>query len=277
MFPVCGASLYRVSCPLPIFWIRYWLKLPAICGKCAAFNVLSKSTDQRKWYNDHDKNSLLLNLVTRASDWSPVVSSVEVFLPSATKLRRLCFYRRVSVHREGVPDQVHPPGPGTPPGTRYTPWGQVHPPEPGTSPGTRYTPWAGTPHRAGTPLGRYTPPRPGTPPRAGTPPRQVHPPDQAHPPRQVHPPGRYTPPDRYPLPGQVPPPQAGTPPDQVHPPETRYTPWQVHPPGRYTPSNQVHPHLEIRPTLRTVRILLECILPSSILSGSIFCYFSVPT
>ena len=37
-------------------------------------------------------------------------------LPSATKLRRLCFYRRASVHKGGgVPDQVHPPG------TRYTP------------------------------------------------------------------------------------------------------------------------------------------------------------
>ena len=50
-------------------------------------------------------------------------------------------------------DQVHPPGPGTPlSGTRYTPWDQVHPPNqvhpqtrytppgPGTPPGTRYTP-----------------------------------------------------------------------------------------------------------------------------------------
>ena len=52
----------------------------------------------------------------------------------------------------GIPHQVHPPGPGTPPRTRntppdqvhpptqYSPWDQVHPPEPGTPPGTRYTP-----------------------------------------------------------------------------------------------------------------------------------------
>ena len=83
----------------------------------------------------------------------------------------------------GVPDQVHPPGPGTTPPdhvlsprTRYTPpepgthpgkynrtdqvhpWDQVHPPR------TRYTPWAGTPPRPGTPPGKYNPPD------------QVHPP-----------------------------------------------------------------------------------------------------
>ena len=39
-----------------------------------------------------------------------------------------------------VPDQVHPPGPGTSPRTRYTPQDQVHPLGPGTPPwglGTR--------------------------------------------------------------------------------------------------------------------------------------------
>ena len=41
------------------------------------------------------------------------------FLPSATKLQRLCFYRRLSVHRgEGVSSSVHggihPPGADTP-------------------------------------------------------------------------------------------------------------------------------------------------------------------
>ena len=106
-------------------------------------------------------------------------------LPSATKLQRLCFYRRLSVHRGGgVPD---------PHGTRYTPRDQVHPP------GTRYTPL-----------------RPGTPP--GT---------------------RYTPQD------QEHPPGPGPPLDQVHPRD------QVSPP-------------EIRPLLRTVRILLECILVTCI-------------
>ena len=92
-------------------------------------------------------------------------------LPSATKLRRLCFYRCVSIHR-GVPAQVHPLGPGAPPGTRYTPRDQVHPSGPGT-PGTRYTP-----------------------PGPGTPPRTRYPPDQVHPPNQIHIPGPGPPPDR---------------------------------------------------------------------------------
>ena len=74
--------------------------------------------------------------------------------------RRLCFYKRVSVHRGGVPDQVHPR-------TRYTPWDQVHPLPPGPgAPQTRYTPRPGAPpwdqvHPPGT---RYTPLGPGTPP-----------------------------------------------------------------------------------------------------------------
>ena len=65
---------------------------------------------------------------------------------------------------------------------------------------------------------------------------------------------------RYP-PDQVHPPGSGTPPlDQVHPrdqenpPGTRYTPRQVHPPGPGT-----LPHSR-RLLLRTVHILLECIL-----------------
>ena len=64
------------------------------------------------------------------------------FLPSAMKLRRLCFYTCLSFcSRGGVPAQV-------PPGTRYTPragtppgrsvgtplWDQVHPSGPGTPP-----------------------------------------------------------------------------------------------------------------------------------------------
>ena len=60
--------------------------------------------------------------------------------------------------------------------------------------------------------------------------------------------------------------------DQVHPPMTRNTPWdQVHLPTRYTPRDQVHPWDQLHPPgpgtpprrrllLRTVRILLECIL-----------------
>ena len=109
-----------------------------------------------------------------------------ILLPSATKLRRLCFYTCLSVHGGGctwagipprqVPlwDQVHPPGPGTPPWDqvhhpqgRYTPragtpWDQVHPPGPGTPPGTRYTPRTRYP-----PPGQVHPPGPGTPPADG--------------------------------------------------------------------------------------------------------------
>ena len=118
------------------------------------------------------------------------------WLPSATKLRRLFFYKRVSVHRGGVPDQVHPQTRS--PQTSYTPSDQVHPPDQ-VPPQTRYTPGPSTP-----PQTRYTPldkvpPRLGTPPRPGTP-------------------------------------RPGT------PPRIRYPP------------------AEIRPLLRTVRILLECIL-----------------
>ena len=56
-------------------------------------------------------------------------------------LRRLCFYRCVSVHRGEwagtLRDQVHPPGHVPNPRTRCTP--QVYPPWAGTPPGTRYT------------------------------------------------------------------------------------------------------------------------------------------
>ena len=54
--------------------------------------------------------------------------------------------RILSTRGGGVPVQVHPPGPGTPPcdqvhpQTRYTSQDQVHPPAPGTPLGTRYTP-----------------------------------------------------------------------------------------------------------------------------------------
>ena len=135
-----------------------------------------------------------------------------------------------------VPDQVHPLGPGIPPGTRCTPWDQVHPPGPGTPPWTRYTPpdQVHTP-QPGTPPGtKYTPwtrytPQPGTPPGPGVPP----PPQD-----QVCPPGtRYTPLDQVhtPRPGTHPLTRY-TPQDQVHPHWTRYTPPdQVHPPGPGTP------------------------------------------
>ena len=171
------------------------------------------------------------NLVDSKSSSKSTSTLVSQFLPSATKLRRLCFYRRVSVHRGEYltrytpwnqidPPAGRPPGRYTPPQTRYTPLDQVHLPRPGTPPG-RYTPQTRyTPHRT-----RYIPP-------AGTPPSgQVHPPDQVHPPTRC------------------------TSPDQVH------TPGQVTPCTRYTPP-------EIRPLLRTVRILLECILVRIIIASS---------
>ena len=115
-----------------------------------------------------------------------------------------------------VPDQVHPPGPGTPhqgqgtpqdqvhsPWTRYTPQDEVHPL--GTRhlldqvqlpldqvhpPGTRYTP-----RGQGTPWTRYTPPQTRYTPwdQVHTPQDQVHPSDQVHPPDQVQTPGPGTP------------------------------------------------------------------------------------
>ena len=85
----------------------------------------------------------------------------------------------------GVPDQVHPLGPGTTPWTRYTPLG------PGTPPDQVH------------PLDQVHPPGPGT-----------HPPDQVHPPGPGTPPRtRYTPQTRY-----TPLDQVHPPPDQVHPP-----------------------------------------------------------
>ena len=113
-------------------------------------------------------------------------------LPPATKLGQGYVFTGVchSVQRGGVPDQVHPPGPGTP-RTRYTPQDQVHPPD-----------QVPPPPRPGTPHTRYTPPDQVHPP--GT---RYPPPDQVPSPHQVHPPGtRYSPPDHL------------HPPDQVHPP-----------------------------------------------------------
>ena len=117
-------------------------------------------------------------------------------------------------------DQVHPPGPGTPPG--------AHPPGPDTPP---------TQDQVNPPPEtRYTLQD------------QVHPPDQVHPLwDQVHPPGPGTPP----RPGTPPSGTRYIPQDQVHPP-----PDQVHPPGtRYTPLQSM---LGDMVNARAVRILLEC-------------------
>ena len=90
-----------------------------------------------------------------------------LFLPSATKLQRLCFFTCLSVHRRSTWAGT-PLRPGTPPG-------------PGT-PRARYTP---------TPSGQVPPPDQAHPPGPGTPP------DQAHSPDLVQPPARYTPRTRF--------------------------------------------------------------------------------
>ena len=101
----------------------------------------------------------LINLMRAMFEVAKFIPRGEVlYLLSATKLRRLCFYTCLSVilftggggylGRYTPRDQVHPPGSGSP-------W-QVHPPGPGTTPQ-----------------------------------------DQVHTPRdQVHPPSRYTPQDQ---------------------------------------------------------------------------------
>ena len=133
--------------------------------------------------------TLLIIIIIKRPTWRLTKSGEKrslSFITARNEVRaRLCFYRCVLFCSQGgeyltrypptryttprtkyTPrDQVHPPGPGTPPsapGTRYTPhspWDQVHPP------GTRYTP-----------QDQVHPPGPGTPPRPGTPPQdQVHP------------------------------------------------------------------------------------------------------
>ena len=150
-----------------------------------------------------------------------------MFLPSATKLRRLCFYRRLSVHggewgclpqcmlgyhtpQEQTPN---PPGADTPLRSRHTPWSR-HPPE-------------------------------QTPPQEQTPPRSRHPLGEDTP-RADTPPGADTPDTPAPL-------GADTPSPSRHPLGSR-------PPGSRPPPREQTPRPEIRPLLRTVRILLECIL-----------------
>ena len=108
----------------------------------------------------------------------------------------------------------------------WSTWAGIH--------GTRYTP------------GRYIP---------GTRyiPRQVHPRHQVHPPDQVHPPRTRYPPDQVHALGPGTLPKPGTSPGTRYPPD-QVPPWnQVHPPGPDTPPCR-------RLLLRTVRILLECIL-----------------
>ena len=108
-----------------------------------------------------------------------------------------------------------------------------------TPPGSRH------PLRADTPW-EQTPPQ-QTPPRSRHPWEQT-PPESRHPPRSRHPPSRH-------------PPGADTL-------GSRHPPWSRHPPGAATPQEQtpLPPGSRFRHTVneRPVRILLECILLSSV-------------
>ena len=114
-------------------------------------------------------------------------------LPSATKLRRLCFYRHLSTGGGGggvclsacwdtTPRSRHPPGADTP---------QSRPPGEQTQP----PPGADTPQNRHLRRAETTPPQEQTPPspRADTPPEADTPLEQT-PPRSRHPPGVDTPP-----------------------------------------------------------------------------------
>ena len=177
-----------------------------------------------------------------------------LFLLSATKLRRLCFYRHLSVHRPvGVSVSVHA---GIPhPLEADTPWEQ-------TPPQNRH-PLKQTPLEQ-TPLGADTSPRADTPLEQTPPKADTHPPEQTPPgadtplgvdPLEQTPPQEQTPLEQTPTGADTPP--ADTPPRAD-------TPCSRHPPGADTPRSR-HPP-EIWSLLWMVRILLECIL--------VFCNFS---
>ena len=102
------------------------------------------------------------------------------------------------------------------------------------------------------------PPGADTPLGADTPPGSRHPPEQTppHPPQEQTPPGADTPP-----PGADPP-RADTPQDQTPPGNRHPSPRSRQPPRADTPPWSRHPPPQIRSLLRTVGILLECILVS---------------
>ena len=128
--------------------------------------------------------------------------TADKFLPSATKLRRLCFYRCVSVHGRGgggvclsacwdttpqeqtLPLEQTPLWEQTPP-RADTPWSRhsmradTQTPLEQTPPGTDTSPWSRHPPE-------QTPPTP----QSRHAPRSRHPPQSRHPPR-TDPPPRY--------------------------------------------------------------------------------------
>ena len=93
------------------------------------------------------------------------VTTIHPLLPSATKLRRLCFYRRLSVHRVGWGCLLqyilgyHTPWSRHPPGSRHPQ--SRHPPEQtpqSRPPQSGHPPRADTPQEADTPQSRHPPP-----------------------------------------------------------------------------------------------------------------------
>ena len=88
--------------------------------------------------------------------------TMRCLLPSAKKLRRLCFYRHLSVHRGGVCLSACW---DTPPGSIHAPpWEQTHPPEQtlpplADTPPEQTPPWEQTTIRADTPWEQTPPPQ----------------------------------------------------------------------------------------------------------------------
>ena len=106
---------------------------------------------------------------------SKQIFAFTIFLPSATKLRRLCFYRRLSVHggRGCLPQCMV----GYHPQSRHPPSRADTPPEQ-------------TPSWSRHPRSRHPPPE-QTPPRADNPREQTPPQSRHPPPRNSHCCGRY--------------------------------------------------------------------------------------
>ena len=112
--------------------------------------------DDREYYIYHFKwNGLILQNMKENKKYCGKdchFTRISFYRPQRSWGKAMFLQVCVILFTGGILDQVHPPGPGTPPGTRYTPQDQVHPqtrynsprtrytpPGPGTSPGTRYT------------------------------------------------------------------------------------------------------------------------------------------
>ena len=181
-----------------------------------------------------------------------------LFLPSATKLRRLCFYRRVSVHR-GVYPSMHCRRYPSIPLSRPTPKGEIEGDQvPGPRPrgkwrGIRSRPTPKGEMEGGSdpgphPRGKWRRIRSRPTPKGEIEGDQIQAPFPSlhggmHTSLEQTPPGSRHPGSRHPW--------------EQTPPRSRHLPG-ADPPGSRHPREQTPP--KRRPLLRTVRILLECIL-----------------